>query len=67
MDNGTLFILLACGLGLIMTWGVGANDLANVMSTSIGSRTITTRQALVIGIIFEFAGAFLGGDRKSVV
>lgn len=62
MDNGTLFILLACGLGLIMTWGVGANDLANVMSTSIGSRTITTRQALVIGIIFEFAGAFLGGD-----
>jgi PiT family inorganic phosphate transporter len=45
-----------------MTWGVGANDLANVMSTSIGSRTITTRQALIIGIIFEFAGAFLGGD-----
>lgn len=62
MDNGTLFILLACGLGLIMAWGVGANDLANVMSTSIGSRTITTRQALIIGIIFEFAGAFLGGD-----
>jgi len=62
MDNGHLFILLACSLGLLMTWGVGANDLANVMSTSIGSRTISTRQALLIGILFEFAGAFLGGD-----
>lgn len=63
MDNGYLFILIASIIGLIMTWGVGANDLANVMSTSIGSRTITTRQALIIGILFEFAGAFLGGDQ----
>lgn len=62
MDHGNLFILIACCLGLFMAWGVGANDLANVMSTSIGSRTITARQAIIIGVIFEFAGAFLGGD-----
>lgn len=62
MEYGSLFILIACVLGLLMAWGVGANDLANVMSTSIGSHSITPRQALVIGIIFEFAGAFLGGD-----
>lgn len=65
MDHGTLFILLACGVGLLMTWGVGANDLANVMSTSIGSNSITIRQAIIIAIIFEFLGAFVGGMQVS--
>ena len=44
-----------------MTWGVGANDLANVMSTTMGSKSVTLKQAMLIAIIFEFAGAFLGG------
>lgn len=44
-----------------MTWGVGANDLANVMSTSMGSKSISVRQAMLIAIIFELAGAFIGG------
>lgn len=61
MDHATLFIVLACLFGLAMTWGVGANDLANVMSTSLGSKAITIRQAIIIAVIFEFAGAFLGG------
>lgn len=45
-----------------MNWGVGANDLANVMSTTMGSKAITVRQAMIIAIVFEFAGAFLGGS-----
>lgn len=45
-----------------MTWGVGANDLANVMSTAMGSKAISVRQAMLIAVIFEFAGAFLGGS-----
>lgn len=65
MDHGTLFTLLACLFGLIMTWGVGANDLANVMSTSIGSNSITIRQAIIIAILFEFLGAYLGGMQVS--
>lgn len=44
-----------------MTWGVGANDLANVMSTTMGSKAVTVKQAMLIAIIFELAGAFLGG------
>ncbi len=48
-----------------MTWGVGANDLANVMSTTMGSKAITLRQALIIAVIFEYAGAFLGGVQVS--
>ncbi|MDX1578198.1 MAG: inorganic phosphate transporter [Gemmatimonadota bacterium] len=44
-----------------MTWGVGANDVANAMGTSVGSRAITVRKAIIIAAIFEFAGAFLAG------
>ncbi len=44
-----------------MTWGVGANDLANVMSTTMGSKAVTPKQAMLIAILFEFAGAFFGG------
>src|SRR3990167_7675038 len=65
MDHGTLFVVLACGIGLWMTWGIGANDLANIMSTAMGSKAISVRQALVIAILFEFAGAFLGGGEVS--
>lgn len=61
MDHNSLYIFFACLFGLLMTWGVGANDLANVMSTTLGSKAITPRQAMFIAIIFEFAGAFLGG------
>lgn len=54
-------ILLAIILCFLMTWGVGANDLANVMSTTMGSKAVTVRTAIAIAIVFEFAGAFLGG------
>lgn len=61
MDHSLLYIIPAIILCFLMTFGVGANDLANVMSTTMGSKAITVRQALLIAIIFEFAGAFLGG------
>lgn len=65
MDHGIIFIVLACVVGLWMTWGIGANDLANIMSTAMGSRAISVKQALIIAIIFEVAGAFLGGGEVS--
>jgi len=65
MVHGQLYIFLACLFGLLMTWGVGANDLANIMSTSIGSKAINLRQVIIIAIIFEFTGAFLGGIQVS--
>ncbi|MDF1645692.1 MAG: inorganic phosphate transporter [Legionellaceae bacterium] len=61
MDASVLYFSLAIFLCFMMTWGVGANDLANVMSTTMGSKAITVRQALCVAVIFEFAGAFLGG------
>jgi PiT family inorganic phosphate transporter len=61
LESALVFIVLASILGLYMTWGVGANDVANAMGTSVGSRAITVRKAIIIAAIFEFAGAFLAG------
>jgi PiT family inorganic phosphate transporter len=58
---GTIFLVLAVLFGLYMTWGIGANDVANAMGTSVGSGAITVKQAIIIAAIFEFAGAFLAG------
>src|SRR5580658_497088 len=62
MDYGLIYIIMAFSVGLWMTWGVGANDLANIMSTAMGSKAITVKQAMIIAIVFEVAGAFLGGN-----
>ena len=61
MDYSIFYLILAAFLCLFMTWGVGANDLANVMSTTMGSKAVTVKQAMLIAIVFEFAGAFRGG------
>ncbi|AHF02777.1 phosphate permease [Marichromatium purpuratum 984] len=58
---GSVFLILAIVFGLYMTWGIGANDVANAMGTSVGSGAITVKQAIVIAAIFEFAGAFIAG------
>lgn len=61
MDHFTLYLLLACIFGLLMTWGVGANDLANILSTTVGSQAMSIRNVIIVAVIFEFAGAFIGG------
>ncbi len=61
MDYANVYIALAVIFGLFMAWGVGANDVANAMATSVGSRALTLKQAIVIAAVFEFLGAFLAG------
>lgn len=58
---GTVFIVLATIFGFYMAWGIGANDVANAMGTSVGSGAITVRQAIIIAAIFEFSGALIAG------
>lgn len=68
IEHGNTFLLLACLFGFFMAWGIGANDVANAMGTSVGSKAITIKQAIVIAIIFEFAGAWLaGGEVTSTI
>jgi len=67
-SNGFIFLALACIFGLFMAWGIGANDVANAMGTSVGSRALTLKQAILIAAVFEFAGAYLaGGEVTSTI
>ena len=67
-EYGTLLIILAGLFGFFMAWGVGANDVANAMGTSVGSKALTIKQAILIAMVFEFAGAYLaGGEVTSTI
>ncbi len=58
---GTAMMILAVIFGLYMTWGIGANDLANAMGTSVGAGAVSVKQAIIIAMVFEFLGAVLAG------
>ncbi|MFQ5700326.1 MAG: inorganic phosphate transporter [Acidobacteriota bacterium] len=62
-----LGVLLLVGLvfGLYMAWSIGANDVANAMGTSVGSRALTVGQGMAVAGVFEFAGAVMVGAKVS--
>ncbi|NQY35213.1 MAG: inorganic phosphate transporter [Alteromonadaceae bacterium] len=68
LSHGSILVLLAAIVGFFMAWGIGANDVANAMGTSVGSKALTIKQAIIIAMIFEFAGAYLaGGEVTSTI
>ena len=61
MDHQTTLFVLALIFGLLMACGIGVNDVANAVGTSVGSKVFTLRQAIFVAMVFEFLGAFLAG------
>ncbi|WP_427161927.1 inorganic phosphate transporter [Aliinostoc sp. HNIBRCY26] len=56
-------LLIVALLALYVAWNLGANDVANAMGTSVGSKAITLKQALIIAGVLEFTGAVLFGHQ----
>jgi PiT family inorganic phosphate transporter len=61
MHADMLLLGLAILAGGYMAFNIGANDVANAMGTSVGSKALTLKQAIVLAAVFEFAGSVLVG------
>jgi inorganic phosphate transporter, PiT family len=65
MTTEIYLLISALLFGLYAAWNIGANDVSNAMGTSVGSKALTLKQAVIIAAIFEFSGAILFGSHVS--
>ena len=65
MDLETFLLSFAVIACIYMACNIGANDVANAMGTSVGSKALTFKQAILIAAVAEFAGAFFVGGHVS--
>ena len=54
-------VVIAGVLAFYMAWAIGANDVANAMGTSVGSGSLSIRNAVIVAGVLEFCGAFFVG------
>ncbi|EDO8126540.1 phosphate permease [Campylobacter jejuni] len=56
-----ILFILASIFGIFMAFNIGGNDVANSFGTSVGTKTVTIKQALIIAAVFELSGAIFAG------
>ena len=65
MDVAFALKSLTLLLGFYMAWNIGANDVANAMGTSVGSKALSLKRAVILAAVLEFSGAFFVGSSVS--
>ena len=58
----TWLLVVAAFMAFFAAYGIGANDVANAFATSVGAKSITIKQAVVIACICETLGAVMLGS-----
>lgn len=56
-----ILFILASIFGIFMAFNIGGNDVANSFGTSVGAKTVTIKQALIIAAVFELSGTIFAG------
>jgi sodium-dependent phosphate transporter len=63
IEQSYFWIVVVGGIfGFFAAMGIGANDVANAFATSVGSRALTVRDAVIIALFCEAGGAILLGS-----
>tara|TARA_B110001450_G_scaffold96504_1_gene91578 strand:+ start:1318 stop:2802 length:1485 start_codon:yes stop_codon:yes gene_type:complete len=65
MNHYTWIVYIGGLFSFIASMGIGANDVANSFATSVGAKSLTIKQAVVLACIFETSGAILMGSHVS--
>ncbi|ETN40066.1 uncharacterized protein HMPREF1541_04341 [Cyphellophora europaea CBS 101466] len=65
MTDYTYVFAIGTMFALLEAYNNGANDVANAWATSVSSRSVTYRQAMVLCLIFEMTGALAVGARTA--
>jgi solute carrier family 20 (sodium-dependent phosphate transporter) len=68
LDQYLWLVVLSCVCGFIYAFGIGANDVANSFASTVSSKSLTLKQAVLVAAIFEFSGSFfLGASVTSTI
>ena len=68
LDPYYWIVVCGCICGFVYAFGIGANDVANAFASSVSSKSLSLKQAVIAAGIFEFLGAFfLGASVASTI